>query len=434
MTSAVDAPPRGPSAPLRAAARALEGAGLAWVLLRPRRAPAPGVVPSGDVDILVSEVPGPVLDALLAGAGFRRLPGTGPPPGAPSRGFYIAYDDASDEWVALDVVTEAAFGRRLELHTAVAGELLSRRRRVHGVNLLDPDDGFWHLLLHRLLDKPGPPQGHAALAARAARARAAGPLAGVVDVLRPGGRTAAGVLALVGGGDPAAIDGLAADLRAAWRRHDGRRVRARAVRSVAARAHLVREAPAAPTGLAVAILGPDGAGKTTLAEALVRSLPVPARRVYMGVWRSYPWDRWLRFLPGARLALRCARLGARSLQSSYHRRRGRIVLLDRFTYEAALPSDGLDWRGKVTAAIAARLAPAPDAILLLDAPPEVMYARKGEQGLDLLARDSEAYRRLVAGRAGATVIDATLPAEQVRTCAHRALWELLGPGDRGDGT
>jgi thymidylate kinase len=112
---------------------------------------------------------------------------------------------------------------------------------------------------------------------------------------------------------------------------------------------------------------------------------------------------------------------------SYHRRRGRVVLLDRFTYDAALPSDDLDWRGKLTAAVTGRLSRAPDAVLLLDAPAEVMYARKGEQGLSVLARDRNAYRRLVAGHGRATVIDATLPAVQVRAHAHEALWQLLAP-------
>src|SRR5690606_8165626 len=35
-------------------------------------------------------------------------------------------------------------------------------------------------------------------------------------------------------------------------------------------------------GMVVALLGPDGAGKTTLADALTRELPLRARRVYMG--------------------------------------------------------------------------------------------------------------------------------------------------------
>lgn len=414
--------PDEPAGTLTDAVRAaLDGAGIGWALLR---APAPGAATSDDVDLLVAEAQRGELDGVLTAAGYRRLPGAG----QGSHRFYVGYDPGRDEWVTLDVVTEVAFGRRLEFPTPTAVDLLRRARRVAGVPVLDPDDAFWHRLLHHLLDKEAvTPQARATLAALAAQARPAGPLAGVVDELRPGNRSAAAVLALVAHGDAAAVTALAADLRGAWRARDRRRVWTRMLHSRLARAHLTRPVPAAPTGLAVAILGPDGAGKTTLAEALARSLPLPTRVVYMGVWRDHPADRWLRFVPGARLALRCARLTARSLASAYHRRRGRVVLLDRFTYDAALPSDDLDWRGKVTAAVTLRLARHPDAVLLLDAPAEVMYARKGEQGVGVLARDRLAYRRLVAEHGRSTVIDAMLPAVQVRARAHDALWQLLAP-------
>jgi thymidylate kinase len=177
--------------------------------------------------------------------------------------------------------------------------------------------------------------------------------------------------------------------------------------------------------MSVAILGPDGAGKTTLTRGLAASVPLPTRNVYMGVWREYPWDRWLRVVPGAQLGARLVRLTARSLECRYHRRRGRIVLLDRSTYDATLPSPGLDWRGRATAAIVRRLSRSPDLMLILDAPADVMYARKGEQGVAVLARDRASYLRLAARHGRATVIDATMSPASVRAHAHRALWQAL---------
>ena len=185
--------------------------------------------------------------------------------------------------------------------------------------------------------------------------------------------------------------------------------------------------------LSVAILGPDGAGKTTLARAMAESVPLPTRQVYMGVWREYPWDRWLRWVPGVRLVARMVRLAARSAQCRYHRRRGRVVLLDRFTYDAALPSPDLDWRGRLTLAAVRLLSTDPDVVLVLDAPAEVMYARKGEQGVPVLARDRGSYLRLAAANPAATVIDATLPPAVVRTHAHRALWRKLAVPAVGQG-
>jgi thymidylate kinase len=128
-----------------------------------------------------------------------------------------------------------------------------------------------------------------------------------------------------------------------------------------------------------------------------------------------------------------ARLAARSVQCRYHRRRGRVVLLDRFTYDAALPSPDLDWRGRVTLAAVRLLSTDPDLVLVLDAPAEVMYARKGEQGVPVLARDRGSYLSLAAGNPAATVIDATLAPARVRTHAHRALWRTLAAPAVGKG-
>lgn len=412
---------------LSAAFDAFDSAGFAWALLRDSAAPAST---SGDQDILVEPGARDRLDHLLAGLGYRRLPAAG----QGSHRFYLGYDDDHDRFVTLDVVTEVAFGRRLQYPTSAAAALLARARRTGGGNVLHPDDGFWHLLLHYLVDKPAvPPDGHERLAGAAAGAGNTGELAAVVDRLRPRGLTAADVLDLVRRGDTRTVGSLSQPLRRAWLAQDRRRVCERVVRSRLERFHLAGSAGAPTLGLSVAILGPDGAGKTTLAHALAESVPLPTRQVYMGVWREYPWDRWLRWIPGTRLVARMARLSARSVQVQYHRRRGRVVLLDRFTYDAALPSPDLDWRGRITLAAVRLLSTDPNLVLVLDAPAEVMYARKGEQGVPVLARDRGSYLRLAARNPAATVIDATLAPARVRTHAHRALWRTLAAPAVGKG-
>src|SRR5207244_2333560 len=79
--------------------------------------------------------------------------------------------------------------------------------------------------------------------------------------------------------------------RSGWAR-ERRRGWSRIMRSRLERAHLLGSAGTVGTGMSIVILGPDGAGKTTLAQGLAASVPLPSRQVYMGVWRDYPWDRW----------------------------------------------------------------------------------------------------------------------------------------------
>jgi thymidylate kinase len=403
---------------LRAAFAALDAAGLWWTVLRESESGST----SGDVDILVEPAAADRLDPLLTDAGYRRLSGAG----QGSHRFYLGYDAGRDTFVMLDVVTEVAFGRRLEFLTATAPALLARSRRIGGVAVLDTSDAFWHLLLHYLLDKRHvPPGGHTRLTRAAMAAEPTGALAAVVDGLRPGGLTSAAVLDLVRHGDRAAVESLSDAVRRQWRAREPYRVRSRAFRSRLQRAHLLGPPGPASLGMMIAILGPDGAGKTTLAEALGTSVPLPNRRIYMGVWRDYPWDRWLRPIPGARLGVRLIRLAVRSVECRYHRLRGRLVLIDRFTHDAALPIPELDWRGRVTATLVRRLSRNPDLLLILDAPAEVMYARKGEQGVPVLARDRRSYLDLANKLSNAAVIDATLAPAGVRRRAHVALWQAL---------
>lgn len=72
----------------------------------------------------------------------------------------------------------------------------------------------------------------------------------------------------------------------------------------------------------MAIVGPDGAGKTTLARALVESLPVDARYVYLGLWQKSKLRHALAPIPGARLALVLTELAVRSMRSNPPRTSG----------------------------------------------------------------------------------------------------------------
>jgi hypothetical protein len=139
------APARGGSDRTRPGLEELDAAGVRWCLLRD------GIVGSdgGDVDVLVARDDMPELDRVLVEAGFTPVPSWG----YGTHRFFLHHDRDRDRWTKLDVVTELSFGEAFSLRSGAEGECLSRRQRVAGSWVLHPDDAFWSLLLHRLLDK-----------------------------------------------------------------------------------------------------------------------------------------------------------------------------------------------------------------------------------------------------------------------------------------
>jgi thymidylate kinase len=64
----------------------------------------------------------------------------------------------------------------------------------------------------------------------------------------------------------------------------------------------------------------------------------------------------------------------------------------------------------------------PDLVLVLDAPGEVLYARKGEHSPDQLERMRRAYAALGGGGTEVVVIDAARDARAVRRTVTSLLW------------
>jgi thymidylate kinase len=211
-------------------------------------------------------------------------------------------------------------------------------------------------------------------------------------------------------------------------------------------------------GFTVALIGPDGAGKTTVARRLAEALPLDAAYVYMGVnadagTHVLPTTRLLRRLrrvrgtggrqggprehasavarprsparraaASARAALRLAyRLAEESYLQLVVRaqvRRGRIVLSDRdffsdyYAYDVAGPAERPLSR-RIHGFVLDRLYPKPDLVVYLDAPADVLFARKGEGTLELLERRRQDYLGLADVVARFAVVDATRPLDDV---------------------
>jgi thymidylate kinase len=201
----------------------------------------------------------------------------------------------------------------------------------------------------------------------------------------------------------------------------------------------------------VALVGPDGAGKTTIGRRLEQELALPATYLYMGINaeasnRLLPTTRLLRALKRARgiddaggppdpTAARPAPSGARrragrnlrnglrlanTLAEEWHRalvaarcvRRGQIVLFDRHFF-ADYYSHDIVANGKrplsrrLHGFALKRLYPKPDVVIFLDAPPHVLLARKGEGTVETLALRRNEYLRIARFTANFATVDAT---------------------------
>jgi thymidylate kinase len=190
-------------------------------------------------------------------------------------------------------------------------------------------------------------------------------------------------------------------------------------------------------GVLVVLVGTDGSGKSTVADGLAARLAgcgFPVRQAYFGMARGN--------LPGVALARRLLagplpgragtgmagqpaapapldrpllrRAAAWFYAAEYgwryatevlpHRRRRRVVVCDRWVYDL----HESPWPGSPAARVVQRLLPAPDVLVLPDAPAEVIHRRKPERPVAEQARQQARYRQLLAA-AGCRV--ATLVAD-----------------------
>lgn len=177
-------------------------------------------------------------------------------------------------------------------------------------------------------------------------------------------------------------------------------------------------------GLGVAIMGPDGAGKSTLIANLERSFPLPVRSIYMGLYQGEESRKQSRFtVPGVALLSNLARQQLRWLQGLRHRLRGALVVFDRYTYDSLLPTGRpISRLGRLRRGLLGHACPGPDLVAVLDAPAEVLFARKGEHDLELLDLHRRGLLELAGRLSNAVVIDAGQDSEAVASDVVAAIW------------
>jgi thymidylate kinase len=222
--------------------------------------------------------------------------------------------------------------------------------------------------------------------------------------------------------------------------------------------HYVAEATlwVRPTGLAVAVLGPDGSGKSAVCSALASAsravLPFTAVSVQHLYERALPRlselkkgrmrrtpaapatvhdphgkrahnllvslltltystvDQWLsRWLFGR------ARLGG-----------NKLLVHDRYMIEIVVDPKRFRYGGpRSLGGVFCRLTPPLDLVILLDAPPEVLQARKQEVPFAETSRQRETYRALIGSMPNGRIVKADRPLEQVIADVEREVTQCL---------
>ena len=209
----------------------------------------------------------------------------------------------------------------------------------------------------------------------------------------------------------------------------------------------------------VALVGADGAGKTSIARRLEEESTLPIKHLYMGVNPEatnhmlvttrlvFRIKRWLGKNPdaggppdpsraapppsgilkravrgiksGLRVANQLAEEWYRQLLACWYQRRGHVVLFDRHFYADYHAHDVSGASGprslsrRLHGFLLRRLYPRPDLIILLDAPSHVLYERKPEGTPELIERRRQEYIRLREQMPEIVTVDVSRPLELV---------------------
>jgi thymidylate kinase len=120
------------------------------------------------------------------------------------------------------------------------------------------------------------------------------------------------------------------------------------------------------------------------------------------------------------------RIWRRYVQAQYHQLRGRLVIFDRYVYEARLPAQP-PWLAikRPYFWILAHAVPSAQMTVVLDVPGDVTYGRKQENTPDELESERRFYVALADRIPALHVVDAARDADSVCADVTEILWRAL---------
>jgi thymidylate kinase len=414
-----DALPAGTVHPVLARAfAALDEAGIEWCLLRGGATLAD---PTGDVDLLVAPASLDAVDRVFGALGACHHRGWG----RGSHRFFVTYDAPSDRWLKFDFVSELAFDPRQAVVGPPAEGVLDRRQHAGAVWAPSNADAFWLLLLHCMLDK----------AAFSPRYRSdivdlgddaldgASDLRAWVDEVSWQGWNARQIVAAVRGGRWDQLLAVGRAMRRAAARRDRASFLTRTARAVALRRASRLVGPLSVRPAVIALLGPDGAGKSSVARRLAGWWPGGGHVVHLGLYaRGF----------GGGPIRRAWHLARARITTRYHLQRGRLVILDRHPVEDRGERSGR--RPRTRAAVMRLLAPTPTRVVILDTSADELARRRPDHDRAWLDRKREEFLRLSVAHPDWAVVDATRDLEAVTASVAAIAWEAVQTGGNGHTT
>jgi thymidylate kinase len=415
--------------------------------------------PTKEIDLLVKKSDLKTFAKTAGKFGFVELPRWGYEP----HYFYVAYDREAVTWLKLDVVTELAYGKPTRwLRVDLAERCLANRCKAVPAHTLSPADEFVTLFFHCLLDKSHFRKGRRERlqvllnqAENNSRMKEA-----IMENFRqylPAGVSYKSIPELITLNDQRLLSKYRKVFsRKLFRKNPlgnlYRKVRTLIKRRLRFFYFIFKE-----HGIWIALLAPDGAGKTTLAHTLLGEQFLRARLIYMGTnldssTVGFPTSKWLKKQTGKlerrkgiqrKILLKPLKMIAyvnrlleqwyRVAAGIYFKLSGRVVVFDRFVYDTHLAAPAKSTGQKIRRWLIYHTCPPADATYFLDAPGEVLFNRKGEHSPEVLEKQRQTFLSLQSKIPNMVIVDATQSADHVRNEILSDIWKMYRTRLNGNG-